>query len=118
MADNVAPQLTGDANTTEAARPVEEYAASGAITLTTGIAYLTKAGVGVMTLADPVEDGLTLTITSTTAQAHTVTNTTGINDLGSSGDVGTYGGAKGDGMTLTSLGGQWYVQANQNVTIA
>ena len=118
MANNVAPQLSGDANTTMAAVPVEDYLVSGAITLTAGIAYLTKAGVGVMTLADPVEDGLILTITSTTAQAHTVTAATGINDLGASGDVGTYGGAKGDGMTLTSRSGQWYVLANQNVTIA
>jgi len=100
--------------------PVGVYAASGAITETSGFVFLTKAGVGAMTLAAPSDDGLRLTIISTTAQAHTLTITAGIAGAGAGADVGTFGGAAGDGVTLVSYGGNWYVEpgTNLNVTFA
>jgi hypothetical protein len=101
-------------------KPVNVYSVSGAITFPGGVAKLTKAGVGVMTLKDPAkeDDGLTLEIYSETAQAHTVTNTTGFNGGGTGSDVGTFGGAIGDGFTLVARNGIWWVTNNVNVTLA
>lgn len=101
-------------------KPMNVYSASGAITVPAGVAKLTKAGVGVMTLADPAaeDDGLTLEIYSETAQAHTVTNTTGFNGGSTGSDVGTFGGAIGDGFTLVARNGIWWVHNNVNVTLA
>jgi hypothetical protein len=96
---------------------VEVCAASGAITsIAGGHVYLTKAGVGVMTLAAPFADGAELTITSTTANAHTVTITAGLAGAGGGADVLTFGGAIGDSITLTSYGGNWHKKAVINVT--
>lgn len=102
-------------------RPQVYLAVSGAITLLDGIVYLTKAGVDVMTLAAPPVDmdGATLLIIATTANAHTVTQTTpGFNSAGGSGDVATFGGAIGDNMMITAVGGVWLVISTRNVTIA
>ena len=86
------------------------------------VIFVTKAGVCAMTLTAPTattHDGVRLTFVSTTAQAHTLTvATTGLNDLGGSGDVGTWGGAKGDGLTIVAYQADWYVVSNINVTIA
>jgi len=102
--------------------PVASYGVSGAIAVPnvdTRI-FLNKAGVGAMTLADPAvdQDGLQLTIQSSTAQAHTVTNTTGFNGGGTSTDVATFGGAIGDNMVITAYGGKWLVRDLRNVTLA
>ncbi len=101
---------------------VRTYGASGAITIPDkdGVAILNKAGVGAMTLADPTkaQDGRRLTINSSTAQAHTVTNTTGFNAGGSGGDVATFGGAIGDGLEVMAVNGVWNVLDKTNVTIA
>lgn len=97
------------------------YSANGAITLKQGTAFLTKAGVGVMTLASPtagVDDGKVLRIMSSTAQAHTVTCTAGFNNGGTASDVATFGGAIGDGMVVVAYNGVWHVQVLRNVTLA
>jgi hypothetical protein len=102
-------------------QPIVAYGASGAIRLTNGgIAVLTKAGVGAMTLALPSVAGAILTIVSTTAQAHTLTVASGLAGAGAGADVGTFGGAIGDGVTLFSYGGYWHVLpgTNLNVTFA
>ena len=79
-------------------------------------------GVGAATIADPTattDDFKILTIISATAQAHTLTYaTTGFNAGGSGTDVGTFGGAKGDGLTLVAYQGVWYVMNKTNVTLA
>jgi hypothetical protein len=99
--------------------------ADGAIAVKSGIVMITKAGVAAMTIADPTattDDGKTLTFVSTTAQAHTLDNSagSGFNGGGAGSDVGTWGGAIGDGITITAYNGVWYVVpgSNLNVTLA
>lgn len=74
------------------------------------------------TLAAPtagVHDGLLMTITAGTAQAHTVTQTTpGFNSGSTSSDVGTYGGAIGDSMIIVAYNGVWHILNVTNVTVA
>lgn len=101
--------------------PSQIASANGAITIKHGTVFLTKAGVAAMTLADPTattDDGKVLRIVAVTANAHTVTNTTGINGAGASGDVGTFGGAKGDCIELIAYQGVWYTLNSRNVTLA
>ena len=90
--------------------PQEVMSANGAVTLFSGIVVITKAGVCAMTLAAPaVNDKRVLVFDSTTAQAHTLTITAGLRGAGSGADVLTWGGAIGDGITLYSYNGAWYV---------
>lgn len=97
--------------------PTQELTDSGAITIPCGFVVLNKAGVIAATLAAPAYDGQVLIIVSETAQAHTLDlATSGIN--GGSADVGTFGGAAGDGVGLFSLGGHWYTFAKTNVSFA
>lgn len=100
--------------------PVAVYADSAAVTLSSGIVQITKAGVAALTLAAPTEDGRVLIFDSTTAQAHTLTITGGLRGAGAGADVGTFGGAIGDGVTLYSYNGAWYTWpgTNLNVTFA
>lgn len=103
---------------------VEEVTANGAITIPDygrKTVFVNKAGVCAMTLAAPstAQNGVELCFVSMTAQAHTLTVATiGMNDLGTSGDVGTFGGAKGDGITVQAYNGDWWVTRNTNVTLA
>ena len=100
------------------------YSVSGAIAVPTvdTIVVLNKAGVAAMTLAAPGkdQDGLQLLITSTTAQAHTITATSLIAD-GASGSPHTTitftTGYKGQGCTLTALQGLWQLTSNVATTI-
>lgn len=98
-------------------------ASSAVITIRSGTVLITKgtAATGIV-LADPDSryDGLVLNIRSATAAAHTVTNASGsgFNGGGASSDVGTFGGAIGDGLTLVSYAGVWYTAQNTNVTLA
>jgi hypothetical protein len=79
-----------------------------------------------LTLAAPTaggtgvgDDGKELLILSTTAFAHTVTNSSpGFNNAGSGGDVGTFSAAVGNYLRLIAYNGVWYVVGNVNVTIA
>lgn len=100
--------------------PVTTASADGAITLYSGIVKITKAGVCAMTLAAPVLDGRVLVFDSATANAHTLTITAGLRGAGAGADVLTWGGAIGDGITLYSSGGAWYVWPGTalNVTAA
>lgn len=95
----------------------QELTDSGAITIPSGFVVLNKAGVIAATLAAPTANGQILIVVSETAQAHTLDlATSGIN--GGSADVGTFGGAIGDGVGLISHDGVWYSFANTNVTFA
>ena len=76
-----------------------------------------------MTIADPTattHDGVRLTFISATAQAHSLDNSagSGFNGAGSGGDVGTFGGAIGDGITILAYQGVWLIVASTNVTLA
>lgn len=115
----------GVADSGDVVNVFEVASANGAITIPdrgSKTVFVTKAGVCAMTLAAPTattHDGVRITFVSTTAQAHTVTvATAGFNDLGAAGDVGTFGGAKGDGLTVAAYQGDWYVVGNINVTFA
>ena len=98
------------------------YADSGAIPIRSHTALLSKGSAQAMTLTAPTattHDGVTITVVSITAQTHTVTATTiGFNAGNTSTDVGTYGGAIGDGFTFVAYQGEWYVNSNINVTLA
>ena len=86
---------------------VYSYDADGAITVAPGTHYLTKASAAAMTLANPPADqnGIVLTIASTTAAAHTVTMATAV--LGSTETVYTFGNVVGHSKTLVSYKGLW-----------
>lgn len=101
--------------------PTQVASADGAITITDGRVAITKGSAAALTLAAPtsgVDDFKTLIIFATTAHAHTVTVSGGVNGAGASGDVGTFGGARGDAMHLIAYGGVWYTVALRNVTLA
>lgn len=110
---------TGDASTT-----YDVASANGAITIPdrgSKTIFITKGTAAALTLAAPstAQNGVTLTFVSTTAAAHTLTATTiGFNAGDTSSDVGTFGGAIGDGIVCVAYGGEWYVLNNINVTLA
>lgn len=115
---DITGDLTGNVNL-----PVQVLAASGPITIKSGVVLLTKAdGAVAATLAAPTattDDGKILYIVSTTAQAHTITATTiGFNAAETAGDVATLGGAVSDGLVVVAYQGEWYVLVNTNATIA
>jgi hypothetical protein len=100
--------------------PKQVMADTGAVTLFSGLVIITKAGVAALTLAAPaVNDNRVLIFDSTGAHAHTLTITAGLRGAGAGADVLTWGGAVGDGITLYSYAGAWYVVpgTNLNVTI-
>lgn len=113
------PVVTGLFNTAPTAA-----AADGALALPTGggsrTVTITKGSAAALTLAAPttVPDGTTLTIVSTTAFAHTVTQTTpGFNGGGAASDVATFGAAAGNSISLIATGGVWYVTNLTGVTL-
>ena len=81
---------------------------------------ITKASAAALTLAAPSadQDGKTLTIVSTTAFAHTVTQAApGFNGGGGGSDVATFAAAVGNSISLVASGGVWYVTNLQGVTL-
>jgi hypothetical protein len=72
-----------------------------------------------MTLVAPsrLQDGMVMEITSTTAQAHTITITAGFNGGGSDVDVCTLGGAIGNGVIIRAYQGNWYLIAARACTL-
>ncbi len=104
-------------------RPIVTYSVSGAIAIPTvdTVVVLDKAGVAAMTLGAPTADldGMILTITSTTANAHTVTATSLINDglTGVPHTTVTFAAFAGATITLMALAGLWQVVAIQNAPV-
>lgn len=96
-------------------------AADGAITIQNSTVVVTKGTAAALTLAAPTattHDGIIISVVSATAAAHTVTvATAGFNDLGASGDVATFGGAKGDGFVAVAYQGDWFLLARTNITL-
>ncbi len=95
------------------AQPYASYSVSGAITVPTSNQFIeiNKAGAALMTLAAPGldQDGLQLTITSNTAQAHTITATGLFQDGSTTTDVATFAAQKGVSLVISALGGKWNV---------
>ena len=84
--------------------------------------FITKGTAANLTLAAPTattHDGVEIVFISTTAAAHTVQAATiGFKAGDAASDVGTFGGAIGDGMTVTAYQGEWLVIDKTNVTLA
>lgn len=119
---NVTGNVTGDV-TGGQQFPVQVMSADGAITIKSGIVHITKAGVCAMTLAAPAagtDDGKILYIFSGTANAHTLTIANGLRGAGAGADVGTFGAAVANGVTLYAYNGAWYdlPSSNAGVTFA
>lgn len=107
----------------ECGTPLQILSADGAVPIKRSTCIITKAGVAALTLADPTadaHDGVEMTFISATANAHTLSNAagSGFNAGGAGTDVGTFGGAKGDGITVVAYQGKWYVKTKTNVTLA
>lgn len=106
----------GVADTSDINRVVEAISTNGAISVPDRgekTVYITKGSAGAYTVAAPVsgvQDGVRITIMSTTDFAHTVTaSTIGTNDGGTATDVGTFGAAKGNNFTIEAYAGDWWV---------
>lgn len=116
---------SGDAQSSDVVTVIEAAAANGAVTIPDRgrkIVFITKGTAAALTLAAPTattHDGVEIVFVSTTAAAHTVTATTiGFNAGDAASDVGTFGGAIGDGLACVAYQGEWYVTNNINVTLA
>lgn len=96
-------------------------AADGAISAKQGVVVITKATAAALTLAAPTattDDGKVLRIVSSTAAAHTVTQTTpGFNGGTTGSDVATYGAAIGNAMEIVAYNGVWLVSNLTGVTL-
>jgi hypothetical protein len=119
-ADNdVIEVLTVNAPT---ANTVTAYAANGALAIAPGTATLTKAGVNAMTLAAPTvaQEGLILRVVSQTANAHTITATSLIDDgvTGGSKTTATFAAFAGASIELMASNLKWAVISRNNVTIS
>lgn len=101
---------------------INAYLVNAPITpIQSGAVVITKGSIAALTISAPLvsQNGTRIRIFSTTAFAHTITfATVGFNGLGASGDVATFGGAIGDGMTIEAYNGNWYVTSRTNVTLA
>lgn len=105
------------------------YSASGAITVASQTAVITKTGsLAAMTLAAPVvgapsaggQDGTRIRITTTTAFAHTVTATTLINDgvTGVPHTTITFAAFAGASIELEAYNGLWNVISKNVATVS
>jgi hypothetical protein len=100
--------------------PVATASANGAITITSGVVNITKAGVCALTLATPTTDGITIVATSSTSNAHTITTPVIIRNgvVGGHKSLITFAGYAGASVTLVSIDGHWNVVSQNNVTIS
>jgi hypothetical protein len=103
-------------------RKVTVASADGAISVKNGTVFITKGSAAALTLADPTattDDGCELHFIAVTAFAHTVSNAagSGFNSGGAAKDVATFGGARGDSLTLEAYQGAWYARSSTNITL-
>jgi hypothetical protein len=97
--------------------------ASGAITIAPGTVVITKTGsLAAMTLDAPTvaQDGMLLTVTSSTAFAHTITATSLIDDgvTGGSKTTATFAAFAGASIVLMAYNGKWHTISLKAVTVA
>jgi hypothetical protein len=96
--------------------------ASGAIAVRPGADYvITDAGIAALTLAAPTagtDDGIAISITSSTAFAHTLT-ATGLLQTGSASvNVATFAAFAGASVSLKAYQGKWLVTAQVAITFS
>jgi hypothetical protein len=93
--------------------------ASGAIPVQAGFYEITNAAATALTLAAPAagtQDGLTISVSSNTAFAHTIT-ATGLLQTGTAAvNVATFAVFAGSGVTLRAYAGKWQVTAQVVMT--
>jgi hypothetical protein len=99
------------------------YSASGAITVTNShTGKITAASVAAMTVAaaPAYADGVTITIESTTAYAHTITftGTTLYSGISAAKTTATFAPYIGAIITFQAMGGKWYLVSSQGVTLS
>jgi len=96
--------------------------ASGAVPVRPGTDYvITNAGVTALTLAAPTpgtDDGVTISIVSATAFAHTLTATGLLQTGTASVNVATFAAFAGAGLTLKAYNGHWIVTASVGITFS
>lgn len=94
---------------------------NGALPVVTGNYVVTKAGVLADTLAAPTagsQDGVIIQISSTTANAHTLT-ATGLFQCGTSSvNLATFAAQAGAGLVLMSYNGKWIVLSSVGITFS
>ena len=121
ISDRFVPDVQ-DGNGGLAPVPYQAVIASGAVTIAGGVVTLNLGSAIAATIGDPptTMDGAVLQVISLTAQAHTLSNAagSGFNAGGAASDIGTFGAAIGNSITLVASGGVWYVLNNVNVTLA
>jgi hypothetical protein len=102
--------------------PIQIASADGAISIKNGLVLITKGSACALTLAAPVagdDDGKILHVLSTTAFAHTITYTAGLNGAGAGADVGTFAAAVGNRCAFVAYNGVWWMHSvNVGVTFA
>ncbi len=100
---------------------IQAISGDGAISIKNGLVVLSKGSAAAITLADPttgVDDFSRLSVITSTAQAHVITDaTSGFNAKGSSGTA-TFTAAIGNGVELVAYQGKWYTVTKNGVTIA
>lgn len=102
----------------ELKRPVELVTGDQLATITEGIILLNKGSAIALTLAAPTtgtDDGKILHIRSETAQAHTITLTSGAYNGGAT-TVATLTAAIANGISLVAYLGTWWVFEDINVS--
>ena len=114
------PGSASIAQATAESAPVTRVTASGALSVSAAANVITKAGVAALTLAAPAaaDDGMVITVTSTTAYAHTITATGLLLDgtTGGAKDVATFAAFAGASITLQAVGSAWHVLSANAVT--
>jgi hypothetical protein len=114
----------GAADTEDVLLSVATLSADGAITAPDQghkAFLITKGTAAALTLAAPTtaQNGVRISIISTTDAAHTVTNASpGFNGDGASGDVATFGAAAGNALVVVAYGGTWYRESSVGVTFS
>jgi hypothetical protein len=105
-----------------ATEPQAAISASGAVSPHVSDNYIiTKAGVAALTLAAPTagtDDGVTITLTSATANAHTLTATGLLNTGSASVNVATFAAHAGASVKLQAYQGTWNALAQIAITFS
>jgi len=95
--------------------------ADGAINIEDSTVIITKASAAALTLAAPTagtHDGVIINIITSTAYAHTVTQTSpGFNSGSTASDVATFTAAKGNSMMIVAYNGVWYASDIHGVAL-
>jgi hypothetical protein len=102
--------------------PVKSYTADGAITVNYGIVNISKTSAAAMTIAAPTtsQNGIIITIISSSAYAHVVTFTgaTFVNGDSSAHTTATFAAKVGASVRIVAYGGKWYQSGISNVTMS